>query len=232
MSGQNTGDPGQSTLIQDNTVFPSPPLGSTTHNPSTQASQPPQATTIFSSDDVPDSSRSRLTGDEEEYEILEGQSGFQNPPSTGSFSTFDLPSPALSSMGAEKNSCTQLDKAGRWVWRWAEKRSDAAGSIQSAMANQGKRSSAHFTKIEFEQHVCKMLVHHKLPYTIIESPFLKRLLHLGHAAPSATDPKFPSNDTITRRNRTQHTDVSNHSNNVGKFHGVLEVLEVTPTTTL
>lgn len=28
MSGQNTGDTGQSEPIQDNTVFPSPPLGS------------------------------------------------------------------------------------------------------------------------------------------------------------------------------------------------------------
>ena len=135
-----------------------------------------------------------------------------------------------------------MDKAGSWVWRWAEKQSDAAdntriycivqgcsqkkgwtlvgnstnnirnhfmsdhklskdqtGSIQSAMTNQGKRSSVHFTTDELERHVCKMLVRHKLPYTFAESPLLTELLHLIHAAPSTNDLKLPSNNTIATR---------------------------------
>jgi hypothetical protein len=75
------------------------------------------------------------------------------------------------------------------------------GSIQSAMAKQGKRSSIHFTTEELERHVCKILVRHKLPYTFAESSSLTELLHLAHAAPSITDLKLPSNDTITRRVR-------------------------------
>ena len=73
------------------------------------------------------------------------------------------------------------------------------GSIKSAILNQGKRPSVHFTTDELERHVCKILVRHKLRYTLAESPILIELLHLAHAAPSINDLKLPSNDIITTR---------------------------------
>lgn len=75
------------------------------------------------------------------------------------------------------------------------------GSIEHALANNGKRSSSHFTKDTFERHICKVLIRHKLPYTFVQSPLLKELLELAHAAPSIEDLQLPSNDTITRRVR-------------------------------
>ncbi|KAF9309668.1 hypothetical protein BGZ91_007328 [Linnemannia elongata] len=73
------------------------------------------------------------------------------------------------------------------------------GSIGYALANNGKRSSGHFSTDAFERHIYKVLVHHKLPYTFVQSPLLKELLELAHAAPSIEDIQFPSNDTIASR---------------------------------
>ncbi|KAF9176691.1 hypothetical protein BGZ50_009837, partial [Haplosporangium sp. Z 11] len=44
--------------------------------------------------------------------------------SFGSVSTLALPSPALSSIGASAEK--MKEKKGSWVWRWAEKRTNAA----------------------------------------------------------------------------------------------------------
>jgi len=169
-----------------------------------------------------------------------------------SVSTFDLPSPALSSKDAEnkrdKKKDQKTDKMS-WVWRHAEKRADAAGdtriyclvarctqkkgwawmrgstsnirnhlmsehklneksdgihigqsgSIESAFASHGKRSSAHFSTDALERQVCKILVRHKLPYTFVQSSLVQELLELAHAAPSMEDLKLSSNDTISRR---------------------------------
>lgn len=71
---------------------------------------------------------SRLITDEEEDDTVERQSIFLDPPSIGSTSMFGLPSPVLSSKGAERN--RKMDKAGSWVWRWSEKRSDAANNTR------------------------------------------------------------------------------------------------------
>lgn len=164
-----------------------------------------------------------------------------------SVSTFDLPSPALTSIGAEKT--TEKRKEPSWVWLWAEKRVDAAGnarayclvprcpqkkgwalprgstsnivnhlrfthrlseksegyqtgqsgSLENAFANQGKRSSAHFSADVLERQVCKILVRHKLPYTFVQSTLVQELLKIAHSAPSMKDLELPSNDTITKR---------------------------------
>ncbi|KAI8600214.1 hypothetical protein EDD21DRAFT_139469 [Dissophora ornata] len=184
---------------------------------------------------------------DEEDDAADGQSIIAEQQSLGSVSTLDLPSPALSSGGAEKKSYKKAGREGSWVWRWAEKRSDAAGivrvyclvpscsqkkgwawigsstsnirnhlmgdhklnehvqkdgaytnrteSIQIAIANQGKRSSAHFSMDALERHVCKILVRHRLPYTFVQSPLLKELLHLA----PMDDLKLPSKYTITRK---------------------------------
>jgi len=73
-----------------------------------------------------------------------------------------------------------------------------AGSIEDALANQGKRSSAHFTAELFSEQICKVVVRHKLPFTFPESTLFKELLLLAQSAPSADDIKLPSNDTVAR----------------------------------
>lgn len=73
------------------------------------------------------------------------------------------------------------------------------GSIENAFTAQGKRSSAHFSTDLFEQQVCKVMVHHKLPYTFVQSGLLQDLLVIAHSAPSKEDLKLPSKDTISRR---------------------------------
>ncbi|KAF9176218.1 hypothetical protein BGZ50_001391, partial [Haplosporangium sp. Z 11] len=78
------------------------------------------------------------------------------------------------------------------------------GSIESVLANKGKRSSAHFSTDVLERHICKILVRHKLPYTFVQSPLLKELLDLAHAAPSTDALKLPSDDTISKRMSKQH----------------------------
>lgn len=46
-------------------------------------------------------------------------------------STFDLPSPALSSTGAlTKSKKDKADKQLSWVWRWAQKRTDSSGTVR------------------------------------------------------------------------------------------------------
>jgi hypothetical protein len=185
---------------------------------------------------------------DEDDDAADQESIFADQQSLCTVSTFDLPSPALSSQGTEKKIEKKIDK-GSWVWKWAEKRTDEVGnvrvhclvnrcpqkkgwamigsstsnirnhlvkdhklnsqsakdgssrtgSIENAIANQGKRSSAHFSKDELERQVCKILVRHKLPYTFVQSPLLQELLDLAHSAPNAEDLKLPSNDTITRR---------------------------------
>ncbi|KAH7043064.1 hypothetical protein BKA57DRAFT_508433 [Linnemannia elongata] len=52
----------------------------------------------------------------------------------------------------------------------------------------------------------KVLVHQKLPYTFVQSPLLKELLELAHAAPSIEDRQFPSNDTIASRVSKLHAE--------------------------
>jgi len=77
--------------------------------------------------------------------------------------------------------------------------SSQPGSIESALSNHGKRSAAHFSVDAFEEQVCKMLILHKLPFTLVQSAMLKELLELAHAAPSLDVLKLPSNKTIARR---------------------------------
>ena len=86
-----------------------------------------------------------------------------------------------------------------------------AGSIETALANLGKRNVSHYSTEALERQVCKVLVHHKLPYTIVESPALMELLHIAQAAPSADDIKLPSNDTITRRVRPPQSTIAKHT---------------------
>ncbi|KAF9342315.1 hypothetical protein BGX26_007806, partial [Mortierella sp. AD094] len=81
----------------------------------------------------------------------------------------------------------------------SEKDGAQTGSIESIFANQGKRSSAHFSTDALERQVCKILVRHKLPYTFVQSSLVQELLDLAHAAPSIEDLKLPSNDAIARR---------------------------------
>jgi hypothetical protein len=167
-------------------------------------------------------------------------------------STFDLPSPALSSRGATRQSEGKLNKAdkeGSWVWRWAEKRTDTSGNtrifcsvkgctqkkgyawlksstsnirnhlindhkvnattpqegsrlsgpLKSAFTNLGKRSSVQFSTDILQRQFCKVLVRHKLPYTLAESPDMLQLLKIAAAAPSPEEVKLCSNSTITRR---------------------------------
>lgn len=167
-------------------------------------------------------------------------------------STFDLPSPALSSRGATRQSegkPNKADKEGSWVWRWAEKRPDASGNtrifcsvkgcsqrkgyallksstsnirnhlisdhkinattpqegsrlsgpLQSGFTNLGKRNSVQFSTDILQRQFCKVLVRHKLPYTLAESPHMLRLLKIAAAAPSPEEVKLCSNSTITRR---------------------------------
>ncbi|KAG9319044.1 hypothetical protein KVV02_000129, partial [Mortierella alpina] len=63
--------------------------------------------------------------------LIEGSSDQQ---SLHSVSTFDLPSPALSSSGPTRKSGSKgknkADKEGSWVWRWAEKRTDSSGQVR------------------------------------------------------------------------------------------------------
>ncbi|KAF9427132.1 hypothetical protein BGZ76_002465 [Entomortierella beljakovae] len=49
------------------------------------------------------------------------------------------------------------------------------------------------------QHVCKILVYHKLPYTFVQLPLIQELLEIAHSAPSNDDFKLPFNDTIVRK---------------------------------
>jgi len=72
-------------------------------------------------------------------------------------------------------------------------------SIEEAFNNQGKRTSAHFSKELLEQQVCKVLVRHKLPFLIVESPHMQELLEIARLAPTMDDLKLPSKDTISRR---------------------------------
>ncbi|KAF9094757.1 hypothetical protein BGX27_001376, partial [Mortierella sp. AM989] len=149
--------------------------------------------------------------------------------SLGSVSTLDLPSPALSSKDkksdksswvwrwAEKKTdetgklrvyCTVSGCQQQKGWSFirgstsnirnhlivdhhlnanSEKNSFYTGQSAS-IAAQGKRSAAHFSTDLFEH----------------QSPDLKVLLELAHAAPSVTDLSLPSNDTITRRVSKSH----------------------------
>ncbi|KAF9078966.1 hypothetical protein BGX27_007381, partial [Mortierella sp. AM989] len=73
-----------------------------------------------------------------------------------------------------------------------------AGSIEDALANQGRRPSAHLTAELFSEQICKVVVRHKLPSTFPGSILFKELLLLAQSAPSAEDIKLPSNDTVAR----------------------------------
>ncbi|KAF9113207.1 hypothetical protein BGX30_007003, partial [Mortierella sp. GBA39] len=128
-----------------------------------------------------------LEGDEQDH--LYAIADLQSPVT---ISTMELPSPALSAT----TSSAHHDSNGIFA--------GAAGTIANAFAIQGKRTRDEFSKDELERQVCKILVHHKLPYTFGESKFLSDLLRLAHAAPSVDDLKIPSNDTFARRMAKQH----------------------------
>ncbi|KAF9971538.1 hypothetical protein BGZ75_001828, partial [Mortierella antarctica] len=73
-----------------------------------------------------------------------------------SVSTFDLPSPALSSTGATRQSEGKLnksDKEGSWVWRWSEKRLDKSGNTRIFCSVKGcTQKKAMYGSKFYQQH--------------------------------------------------------------------------------
>lgn len=70
------------------------------------------------------------------------------------------------------------------------------GPLQRAFANHGQKQH---TPEKWQHAQCQLLVHHKLPYTFFESPYLKNLIFLAHSAPSPDRLVFPSNDSMTSK---------------------------------
>ncbi|KAI1285863.1 hypothetical protein EDD11_000654, partial [Mortierella claussenii] len=86
--------------------------------------------------------------DEDEEEVAIQQTIVADEQSLPSVSTFDLPSPALSSTGAvragrKKAEKEPRDKEGSWVWRWAEKRT-TNGETKAFCAVKGCRQKTGY----------------------------------------------------------------------------------------
>ncbi|KAF9553977.1 hypothetical protein EC968_009984, partial [Mortierella alpina] len=74
-----------------------------------------------------------------------------------------------------------------------------SGTLQNAFTNLGKRSSMEFSNDILQRQFCKVLVCHKLPYVLAESPHILDLLKIAASAPSPEDVRLCNKDTITKR---------------------------------
>lgn len=71
-----------------------------------------------------------------------------------------------------------------------------SGPLQRAFAKHGQTS---FSPEKWRHALCELQVHNKLPYTFFESPYLKNLIHLAHAAPSQDHLMLPSDDAMRKQ---------------------------------